>query len=351
MPHARSSSPPRCSHRRSCAVYTTDLLIATQLYSVLILSNSLEDFRMEGCTYRDLYGTTIATVSSAVRTRKNWAFSGNKFYNTKLGTLSTGTTMDIYDNNRLGFHGIRITDNYFEDNQSFLHSEDKFHMGIYNSSGFIVNHNDFYYSRSVIAPGHSSPSGNESIGWTFSDNLLMDINEFSDFDGHYAGSYDNNIFVRQKYGRIFGGYGQHYPSSYTNNLFYNCCLTPNTAYEWSQGLFLLEDGGNVIANNTVYDDTPSTALKYVFCELRGGGGSGNNTTNPNIYENNHILGTGPNVQTFYLDSAFKHIIKGNTGVTESIIQNSQANGVVGTSTLALSDVVADNFRSNRVASQ
>ncbi len=331
---------------KDCTFHDNTANVGTYPYSVLILSNSLENFKMEGCIYRDLYGTTVATVANTIRTRKDWSFSGNRFTNTKLGTLSVGTTMDIYDNNRLGFHGIRITDNYFEDNQSFAFSEDKFHLGIYNSNGFIVNHNDFYYSRAIIAPGHSSPAGNESIGWTFSDNLLMDINEFSDFDGHYAGSYDNNIFVRMKYGQALGGYGNHFPSNYTNNLCYNCCLNPSTSQEWTQSIFLIEDGGNIFANNTIYDDTPSTKLKYVFCELRGGGGSGNGTANPNIYENNHVLGTGPSAQTFYLDAAFKHIIKGNTGITEAVIQNSQTNGVAGTSALIATDVIVDNFKSN-----
>ncbi len=109
---------------------------------------------------------------------------------------------------------------------------------------------------------------------------------------------------------------------------------------------MLEEGGNVVANNTIYDDTPSTALKYVSCDLRGGGGSGNSTATPNIYENNHVLGNGPSTQTFCLDSAYKHIIRGNTGITEAVTKNSQMSGVAGVSNLAESDTVEANYRAD-----
>ena len=63
-----------------------------------------------------------------------------------------------------------------------------------------------------------------------------------------------------------GGYGIHQPSRYTNNIFYNCVLNPSTGSEWQQGNFLLENGGNIVEGNVTYDNTPSTKLKYVFCE-------------------------------------------------------------------------------------
>ena len=109
--------------------------------------------------------------------------------------------MDICNNSRTGFTGITVTNNYFSDEDPsnpgqslFVHSDERFNMGIYNSLGFVCTGNKFYYARCVYAPGHTFPEGNENNGWTFSHNIVYEANHFQDPDGHFAGTYDSNIY-------------------------------------------------------------------------------------------------------------------------------------------------------------
>ena len=109
---------------------------------------------------------------------------------------------------------------------------------------------------------------------------------------------------------------------------------------YSQCLVIVESGGLAVTNNTFYSATVQTT--YSIVEL----GPGDNFSEPNHYENNRFIGLGPTSKTFYLDSNYKHIIRGNTGVVESTIANSAANGTVSASALVSSDVATGNWKAN-----
>jgi hypothetical protein len=422
-------------------------------YSMLFLSNSLSNVKILNCTFRNVYGSTIGFSASTTATRKDWSIDSCTFENTVQNYIS-GSLADIADPSRQKFHGIRITNNYFYSSPGhWTINDDVYNIMIYNSTGYIVDHNVFYNSRAIHAPGHSFPHLNESIGWTFSNNIIMDAISFADSDGHVAGIYSNNIFYRLKRGAVIGGYGFHTPSVIDGNLFVNCCWEPQTDAEYYKGVFLIETAGNIISNNTIYQDAPLTApasaptlaagatgvltgtyrykvtfasnfaeteggtgsspitvttkqiglttiplgptgtvarkiyrtsaggaagtekyvglinentttiytdnladaslgdaipttngaitgLKYVFCELYGGIGA----EYPNVYKNNSVLGYGATTLTFYLDSAYGHLIAGNSGLTEGLIKNSELNGNPSVSVLPATDVVYGNYK-------
>ena len=227
--------------------------------SIIFFSNNTKKVRFENCYFHDTYGTTIAIVqgTTSFRGNRDWVWSQCRFENTMLDNPSPGSTT-IYDigENRQGFDGVKILGCSFS---SAYDIHDTYSLGIYNSRGFIVSGTTFYRCRTILAPGHSYPTGNESKGWTFSGNIIYDCYSFADFDGHYAGTYENNIFYGLQRGALLGGYGTHTTSVFRGNTFYNCCQSPTTDAEISQGIFMLEDGGNIVENNVIYQDFAQAA--------------------------------------------------------------------------------------------
>lgn len=311
-------------------------------YSILMLTNDLSVFKMENCYFHDTYGTTVALVASTARTRKDWTIDNCSFANT-IQVYNGNALADIDDSNALGFNGIKITNCHFDAHAGWTVSDDIYAMKIYDSLSFIVDHCVFNNCRAVIAVG-LSPGIKESQNWIFSNNLVYNCLAFADPDGHYTGTYTNNIFWKSDYA-IFGGYGRHYPTVYQGNLLYNCGLNPQTDITQHRYLFAIADGGNVVQDNTIYNDIASPNLLWVVAELSQGG----STTYPNIYKNNTIIGLGGVTAAFYLDSGLKHVIQNNTGLTEGAIQNYAANGSGAISALAASDVVSNNFRADGTA--
>jgi hypothetical protein len=433
--------------------------------SVQFLSDDLETVWFNKCTFRNVYGSTIAfTQATSFRGVRDVKIDGVLFKDTQTLNPQAGSSgYSTIADNRQGIDGISLTNVTFDTGAftastgSFVH--DTYAMAIYNSRNFIVDHCTFKNCNGLIAPGHSFPIGNETRGFGFDNNTIMDCREFGDPDGHYSGSYTNNKIYRMKMGGIFGGYGRHLPSSYNGNMLFGCGYGAGTTPEYALGLFLFEQGGNTAHNNTIYnsptqlapgaptvavnattgnlngtytyrvtfvqqdtgetdggtisasvspanqqvdltaiptagtgfvtarkiyrtaagggsttqklvatisDDTTTTytdniadvslgaayptvsqaisALKYVFCELATSGGY--YLGDPNSYKNNHIIGAGATTKTFYLDSALKHVIVGNTGVTESTIANSLASSSVSASSLASTDVVYGNAKAD-----
>jgi hypothetical protein len=106
---------------------------------------------------------------------------------------------------------------------------------------------------------------------------------------------------------------------------------------------MIEQGGCVIQDNVIYNDATPNNLKYVFVEFSGNGAT---QTEPNTYRNNTIIGLGATSRSFYIDSSVTHQIIGNTGLTESTIQNSLTAGVALGSPISLlsTDSVWGNYK-------
>lgn len=316
---------------------------STRPYSINILSDDLEDLWIHG-RFVDLYGTTINMGSGGTATRKNFNFDIKTYQTKKRIGVEVGTYADIFDTSRQGFAGIDIT-GYFDDNSLFANAIDNFHIAVYEATDFKVHDAKFYNSRAIIAPGYSTPTGHENVGFTFTDNIVNGAVTFADSDGQIAGTVSNNIFVGIQKGPIIFGYGLQIATKVHGNIFYNCLADTDTAVWWTQGIFLTEMGGIDIDGNVIYDDLGgSSKLKYVFTELHTSG----DATHPTTYKNNKIVGGANVARTFYLESEIKHEIIGNTGVLEEHIINSVTHNSEIVSALASTDVVSDNYTASGV---
>jgi len=245
--------------------------------SVMFFSNNTNKVRFENCYFHDTYGTTIAIVQSSTSFQGNqdWLFDGVRFERTMLTNPASGaTSLGDISENRQGFDGIRVTNCYFNSAYSI---HDTYSMLIYNSRNFVVQGNVFYRCRTILAPGHSYPTGNETKGFIFSNNVIYQCYSFADPDGHYAGAYENNIFYGLQRGGLLGGYGRHTPSVYRGNTFYNCVQSPDTSAEIYQGIFILEDGGNIVENNVIYQDFAQAAPSGPTVTINASAGNLNGT--------------------------------------------------------------------------
>lgn len=320
-------------------------------YSILLHTEDLETFSVTNSIFRNTYGRTIGRISTGtvIRGAKNWKISHNYFKNTMANDYFGDGTSDFADIYRSGFDGLSITNNEFDwDGDKSAGLRQYYHIAFYDSRNVVIDHNIFRNSMAIIAPGTSDgadENGNEDISWTFSNNLVSDAVQFGDLDGWYGGTVTNNIFRNIDIGPILGGYGRHQGSVYQENIFYNCVLNPQTDSEGHQALFNLQDGGNVVQNNLIINEVAPVKMKYVFHETSAGGYSGY-ASQPNVYRGNTIIGLEPTVRTFALDSDYKHIINGNTGLTETKIQNTYAHFAPSVTDLASSDVVIGNYRTN-----
>lgn len=432
--------------------------------SILILANgdrTVDSPLFDNVHFRDVYGSAIAKItgtdslSTGTRSVHNMTLSNCVFLRAPGSNPRSGISVvaSIYDS-REGFDGLKITNCRFEGSYG---AHDAYAMCVYQSKGFIVDNCYFKDVQSIIAPGHSYPVGSESIGWAFSNNVVNHALEFGDLDGHYAGNYTDNVFIKIEQGAILGGYGRQWPANFSGNFFYNCCIDPeDEAGEVGYGIFLLEHGGHVIKNNVIYNDYAQSAptaptlavngaagnlngsyrykvtlvsdlgetdggttagpisvsngkidlsgipigalgtkarklyrtladgadgtqkyvatindnttttytdnvadgslgaavptvnqlvnnMKYVFCEIEATGLT-YSTQHPNTFKDNVILGAGANTKTFLLEKQIRHIITGNSGVTESTISNYYDAAVHSESSLLSSDYVEGNLK-------
>ena len=178
--------------------------------SVMVLSDDLSVVKFRDCYFHGTYSSTLGLVSRVPKARKDWVFEGVTFENT-IRNYHGDALGDIDDGNACGFNGIRLVNCHW-DCAPWTISDDIYAMKIYSSINFIVDHSTIFNPRSVIAAG-LSPGSKESQNWTFSNNAVYNMLGFQDPDGHYAGTYANNVFWKSKYS-MFGGYGRHYPSVY-----------------------------------------------------------------------------------------------------------------------------------------
>lgn len=326
--------------------------------AILITSDDLAVVRLKDCTFENLYGHTIncgTRSAGSYRLRRDWVLEGCDFYNTGQ-TVFTSSIGDFLDSTREGFDGIKFIGCHFDAPKDYWRNwftshtwgsvMQRYNILVYGSVGFVVDHCTFNNGMAVIAPGINSSDPVASEGWTFSNNIISDHVQFGDLDGHFAGTYSNNIFYQVGFTQL-GGYGRHKPTSFDGNVFYNCGFyTPEGgANEYDYALFVAQEGGIIIQNNTIYNDVAAgtSNLKYLVYEIDGGGYT-SYKDDPNVYKNNTIIGsTGIKTRAFYLNSTFKHVIVGNSGIPETTIQNQLAAGSVSVSALAASDVVEDNF--------
>jgi hypothetical protein len=235
--------------------------------SILMLvggSKSLDNPVFENVYIHDTYGPAISKLTgtsslvTGTRAVHNMVIDRGFFVNAPGTNPLTGvaSTATIYDS-REGFDGLKIINSHFEGGYG---AHDLYCMAIYQSKNFIVSDTTFKDVQSIIAPGHSFPYGSESVGWLFSDNVVFHSREFADGDGHYTGEYTGNVLINVEDGGVFGGYGRQYPRIMSSNLFYNCCTDPTSGSgEIGYGIFKLEQGGNVVTDNTIYNDYAQSA--------------------------------------------------------------------------------------------
>lgn len=246
---------------------------ATTGYSVFFESFGISNVRITNCRFENVFGNTIQTTGGSVaRLRSDWVIQGCRFYNT-VGTEANNyfgqSVGDFVDGVAAGFNGIKFIDCHFESLstswplQALNQSAQYYNILVYHSDGFIVDNCTFKKGNTVIAPGLSNtgtprdPSSSESRGWIFSNNSIMNYRSFSDPDGHTAGQYSNNIFFNIDKAGMLGGYGWHTASAYTGNSIINCGRNPQQqSVSGNLALFLLQDGGNIIQDNFIYNDLP-----------------------------------------------------------------------------------------------
>lgn len=252
--------------------------------SILFLvngENMIDAPLIDGLYAHDTYGMTIAKVTgtssvvTGTRAIRTMTIDRAVFVNSPGSNprSSTAAAASIYDS-REGFDGIKLTNCHFEGGFS---SHDTYCFMVYQSKNFVVSNTTFKDIRSVVAPGHSYPLGSESVGWTFNNNTVWHSYEFGDSDGHYAGEYNNNVLVNIESGAVLGGYGRQYPRSMSGNLFYNCCTAPHAGVgEIGYGIFMIEQGGNTVENNVIYNDyaqdapaAPTVAINATAGNLNG----------------------------------------------------------------------------------
>lgn len=244
-------------------------------YAICIISNTLNKLRANNCYFYNTFSNTVQIINAHKgRSSRDWVFSDCEFYNT-CGTPANyfGTSIgDIVDTTAAGFDGIKIEGCHFEslpgtwpliaDNIS----QQYYNILVYHCDGFTVTGCFFKNGATVIAPGLSNvgtpmdATSNEARGWTFNNNVVMNYDRFSDPDGHIGGIYSDNVFINIENGSFMGGYGFHVASVYDNNLFINCVRKPVSPSSYGElAIFQIEDGGNVVQNNTVYNETPLAA--------------------------------------------------------------------------------------------
>lgn len=244
--------------------------------SIFIATDNLSHVRIVNNIFRNTYDTTVKIINSnsaIPRTRMDWVFEGNQFYNTG-GTYANnyfGNSIgNIADAGRVGFDGLRVINNHFEQissNWPFQTGTTNvapqyYDLELYQSDGLVIKGNTFRNGVNVIAPGYDTnfahlvlaASQQHTHGMLFTNNTVFNYLRFSDPDGHIGGTYSNNIFWNVQNGTTIGGYGAHGPCTIDNNIFIQCgtaCQTNNT---WEFALIGLEDGGNVVQNNLFYND-------------------------------------------------------------------------------------------------
>jgi hypothetical protein len=225
--------------------------------SILLTSNSLSHVLLDNVRLENVYGQGVAfeaTLSPAPR--YDWKFIDcdfikcvQNFFNSEVSTIS--------DNTRSGVTGFQIINSVFDSTGlSYNMSTSVADLSIYYGSAVIVDTCIFKNTRKVWNPGFSFPRGNEDVGLQFVNNIVFKAIEFQDGDGNFAARYSDNIFYQVGGGSFLGGYGRHLVTVISDNLIYNCCLTPQTAEPYYQGIFNLQEGGTVVEGNIIYNDTP-----------------------------------------------------------------------------------------------
>lgn len=303
---------------------------------------TINGFNVTDCYFHNHYGTSILMyeVSGVHRQNKNWKIDGCLFRKTKIDS-PFGNYGDLFDQYRVGFDGISITNCIFDDTECVYtdYNEESFNLMIYNSRNVLIDHNIFKGSRQCLALGFLDWG---CSGWTVSNNIVYQALTFNDFDSHFNGTFSNNIFYEVKRFCILGGYAKHDPSVYSGNFFYNCNSDPDLTGEVYQSIFEIVGGAQVVENNVVYDDLgASSGLKYFIYEI-----GTYYETYLNIYKNNTIIGVANMTCGFFLDAGYKHHLEGNTGLPEHRIYNQATNAVAGDSALAATDIARNNYDHN-----
>lgn len=263
-------------------------------YSICVLATNLPKLRALNCYFHDIFSNTFHYINAkAGRIPRDWVFENCDFYNT-VGTYANnyfGTSVgDIVDSTAAGGDAIKLVNCHFEslpgswplgpNNVPYQY----YNLMVYHSDGFITSGCTFKNGNIVLAPGLSNtgtpidPTGSESRGWSFNNNIVMNYRRFSDPDGHTVGKYNDNIFFNIDNGSVLGGYGNHSTSVYDGNSFINCVRNPQTASSYGEyAIFQIEDGGNTTQNNFVYNDiplanpssTPTVAINTTAGNLNG----------------------------------------------------------------------------------
>jgi hypothetical protein len=247
--------------------------------SLNITSSTLKKFRMVNSYFHDVYGITCVFLSDSaaghIHAREDWLIDSCTFTNTCGTQLGGG---DLIDTNRMGINGIRITNCYFGDFAD-LHNQslDIRTIDLYNCIGMEIDHCVWNNHKGVFAPGYSNPRFNEDMGFNFSNNLILNVDNFIDSDGHHPGTYTGNVFYNIANGPILGGYGIHMPTHVHGNILVNAPYNPALVNEYSQSVFITEDGGANFQDNLVFYDLAMSAPAALTATASGTAGNPNGT--------------------------------------------------------------------------
>lgn len=237
--------------------------------SIRILSWDLHNVHIENTRFSNTFGSTIninGGSGSYIDYRRNWVFDKCEFYNTVQLDFDTNYG-DIVDNTRSGFDSIKVVNCHFESlpgtwsiDAASGNQTHYVNILVYNANDVLIQGNSFHYGCYAIAPGFSAPIGNEIHSYLFTNNQVDTYIQLSDPDGTIGGIISDNIFINLRRGDNLGGYGVHGPTIYDNNLLINCVVNnAGSGNDVLQTACLLEDGGNVVQNNLIYNDNILTA--------------------------------------------------------------------------------------------
>jgi hypothetical protein len=341
-----------------------------QYYNMTVYHS--DGFIVDSCTFK--YScTVIAPGLSNTGTPKDpssaesrgWIFSNNSAMNCHRFSDPDGHTAGIYSNNLffnfdhgtfMGGYGWHVASSYI--GNSFINcgmnprlASSAGELAIFQiEDGGNVYQDNFIYNDNPLTNPASAPTaainataGNLNGAYTYKITFVTPMgNETA------ASSASNSVSpVNQQVnltniplgpaGTVFRNVYRTAAGGVNGTQAYIFTIRNNSSTTYTDNL--ADSGLGIVAPTT---NNTNNGLSYIFDELGAGGYS----LVPNVFKNNTIMGSGPSVATFYLDSRYQHIISGNTGILEPIIQNSLNNGTVSTTPLALTDVVTNNFQTS-----
>jgi hypothetical protein len=343
------------------SIYPTQFQ-ADRMYHLVIDGSLYEDVNISDNRFERLHGETIRLLADTspsqrryiLRSRKDVKIYNNRFILTKLGSFNyvaggQARKYDIGDDNRQGFNGLYVYNNFFEEGPS-IWKEQSSHGSIYvdnpfdsvndtglvssvmsmNSKNFHIYDNTFKNCQRPIDIGFTNPAFNEGVNVRISRNTLDGCYELGDPDGMTPAMWENNTFIEIRKPQKACPYGLCFARVYIGNHWYNCgfSIHPATAINT---LFIVRTGGVAFINETIFFDPRFKGIlpDYIYQEEEAAAASSNFIIYAGIkfggFDYDYIFSIAtatpvqPNIACFALNQSQRHLIYNCYGVKENQI--------------------------------